>query len=156
MFSGGAPQSAVRQMPSRLGGEPVFSNQRKSMGRPSEFRMRLEGIRIAREPEEIRKAADTFLQFHQLPDDPDILLKILQHPEEKVVREGMGQISSLLWQGRFSNTMILNDRLNDLSARVAEEATRQYIIGLRAQLAKIPSAHSYSTAPAAAGSGNDS
>ena len=49
----------------------VFSNPRKSIGRaPSEFRLKLERLRIARSQEELEEAADAFLSQHQLPDDP--------------------------------------------------------------------------------------
>lgn len=121
------------------GGEgKVFSSPRKSVGRtPSEYRMRLERLRIAREVEEIREAADGFMQHHQLPDDVDILYKVLQHPAEKVVREALGQISSLISQGRINGSMILEDRLNGLSERATEGATRSYIDGVRDQLTRL-------------------
>ncbi len=108
------------------------------MGRsPSEFRMRLERLRIARQPEEIKEAADVFLAHHQLPDDPDILYKVTVHPNEKVVREALGQLSALLMQGRISGTLLLEDRLKDLENRAQEAATRSYIDGLRAQIATL-------------------
>lgn len=139
LFSGGtagpAPASTGRVTPVS---ERVFASPRKSLGRsPSEYRLRLERLRIAREPDEIKEAADAFLLHHQLPDDLDVLLKVLQHPSERVLREAMGQISSLLIQGRVASTIILADRLGDLSARVQEDATRSYIDGLRNQLASI-------------------
>ena len=116
----------------------IFSSPRKSLGRsPSDFRLRLERLRIAREPEEIKEATDIFLQYHQLPDDIDILYKVMQHPTEKVVREALGQISSLLIQGRISGGMLLEDRLQQLSERAKEDATHAYIEGLRTQLAKM-------------------
>ncbi len=116
----------------------VFANPRKSIGRaPSEFRMRLERLRIARSPEEIKEAADQFLAHHQLPDDPEILLKVLQHPAERVLREAMGQLSSLLMQGRWESTLILEDRLNELSTRVEEVATISFVEGLMAQLQSL-------------------
>ena len=119
----------------------IFVSPRKSLGRsPSDFRLRLERLRIAREPEEIKEAADIFLQYHQLPDDVDILYKVLLHPMEKVVREALGQISSLLIQGRINGGMILEDRLQQLSERAREEATHAYIAGLRTQLAKMKGA----------------
>ena len=99
--------------------------------------MRLERLRIAREVEEIKEAADAFLAHHQLPDDLDVLYKVLQHPSEKVLREAMGQISSLLIQGRVNSTVILADRLNELSTRVTENATQSYIDGLRNQIATL-------------------
>lgn len=125
------------QAPAARSAEPrVFASPRKSLGRsPSEYRLRLERLRIAREPEEIKEAADAFLMHHQLPDDLDVLLRVLQHPSEKVLREAMGQISSLIMQGRLPNTLILNDRLGELGARAdLEDATRSYIDGLRNQL----------------------
>ena len=141
LFSGGAPGAAPgpsRSSAASTGEQRVFASPRKSLGRsPSEYRQRLERLRIAREPEEIETAADAFLQHHQLPDDLDVLLKVLQHSSEKVLREAMGQISSLLIQGRVGSTIILEDRLNDLSGRVQEDATRSYVDGLRSQLASI-------------------
>jgi len=116
--------------------ERVFSSPRKSTGRaPTEYRMRLERLRSAREPEEIQAAADLFLSHHQLPDEPDILYKLLQHPSEKVVRDALGQLSSLLMQGRFTGTLLLADHLKVLEGRIEEDATRSYIEGIRAQIA---------------------
>tara|TARA_Y100001934_G_scaffold268862_1_gene351557 strand:- start:77 stop:673 length:597 start_codon:yes stop_codon:yes gene_type:complete len=131
----GRPMRAGMRKPSA---QKVFANPRKSIGRaPSEFRMRLERLRIARSPEEIKEAADQFLEHHQLPDDPDVLLKVLQHPAERVLREAMGQLSSLLMQGRWEATLILEDRLNDLSSRVEEAATISFVEGLRSQLQSL-------------------
>ncbi len=133
----GAPSSAASSPRPRAEGK-VFSSPRKSIGRtPSEYRLRLERLRIAREVEEIREATDSFLQFHQLPDDVDILYKVLQHPSEKVVREALGQISSLISQGRIRSSMILDDRLNSLDERTLEDSTRSYIEGVRGQLARV-------------------
>ena len=139
LFSGsGSPTPSTDGPRGRAGEGKVFASPRKSVGRsPSEYRMRLERLRMAREVEEIREAADNFLQCHQLPDDVDILYKVLQHPSEKVVREALGQISSLLSQGRISGGMLLEDRLNTLAERATEEATRSYIEGVRGQLARL-------------------
>ncbi|OGQ90369.1 MAG: hypothetical protein A2289_00355 [Deltaproteobacteria bacterium RIFOXYA12_FULL_58_15] len=99
--------------------------------------MRLERLRGAREPGEIKEAADIFLTHHQLPDDADVLFKILQHPSEKVVREALGQLSSLLMQGRIVAKLLLEEHLNTLANRVEEDATRSYIDGIRAQLQSL-------------------
>ena len=136
LFSGGKslPARSVRSGPS----EQVFASPRKSVGRaPSEYRLRLERLRMAREVDEIKQAAEVFLSHHQLPDDPDILFKLLQHPEEKVVRESLGQLSSLLTQGRIAATLLLQDHLNTLSNRITEDATRSYIDGMRVQIARL-------------------
>ena len=145
-------QEAKRKLEALFGGAPVassssdterrpsprhkvYASPRRSTGRaPSEFHMRKERLRMAREPEEIRAAADLFLKHHQLPDEIDILYKVMQHPDEKVVRDAMGQISSLLMQGRLETTVLLVDRLDDLEKRCSEEATRSYIDGLRRQI----------------------
>jgi hypothetical protein len=114
----------------------VFAAPRKSLGRsPSEYRLRLERLRIAREVEEIVEAGDAFLAHHQLPDDVDVLYKLLLHPSEKVMREAMGQLSSLMMQGRLQNTVLLEDRLNTMMSQVTEDATRSYVEGLLAQIA---------------------
>ena len=115
-----------------------FSNPRKSLGRaPSEFRLRLERLRMARSEEEIQVAADAFLEHHQLPDDIEILIKVLLHPCEKVLREAMGQISALLMQGRLASTVLVEDRLNTMSERVTESSTISYISGLQQQMNKL-------------------
>ncbi|MBI5511197.1 MAG: hypothetical protein HY903_20750 [Deltaproteobacteria bacterium] len=140
LFGGGASAPAGNALaPARAPErEKVFSSPRKSTGRaPSEYRLRLERLRAAREVEEIREAADAFLGHHQLPDDPDILYKLLQHPTEKVVREALGQISSLLIQGRVSNTVLLENYLGALTERVVEASTRSYVDGIRAQVAQL-------------------
>ena len=92
---------------------------------------------MAREPDEIREAADAFLEHHQLPDDAEVLYKVLLHPSEKVVREALGQLSSLLMQGRLVPSILLEDRLDALAARATEEATRSYVEGVRAQVRKV-------------------
>ena len=116
----------------------VFSNPRKSLGRaPSEFRLRLERLRMSRSEEEIQVAADAFLQHHQLPDDIEILIKVLLHPCEKVLREAMGQVSALLMQGRLNSTVLVEDRLSTMAERVTESSTISYITGLQQQIAKL-------------------
>lgn len=138
LFSGGGKASDLAASTPAPQAERVFSSPRRSLGRtPSEYRLRLERLRIAREVDEIKEAADAFLAHHQLPDEPDILLKLLQHPAEKVAREAMGQISALLMQGRMPATVLLEDRLRDLDGRVREESTRSYVQGLQAQLASL-------------------
>ncbi len=135
LFSGNGSTHTSTAMPSMRShtAEPrVFANPRRSHGKsPSEYRIKLERIRIARSPEEIQEAADSFLSQHQLPDDLDVLLKVLQHPSEKVLREAMGQISALLIQGRVASTMLLQDRLNDIETRISEASTQSYVDGLR-------------------------
>jgi hypothetical protein len=117
--------------------ERVFSSPRKSMGRnPSEYRMRLERLRGAREIDDIRQAADAFLQHHQLPDDTDVLYKVLQHPNEKVVRDALGQISSLLMQGRIQANALLEERLKTLAEREIEPGTRSFVEGVQSQIRK--------------------
>lgn len=137
-IEGAAPTNGSNGRAQRAPTERVFSSPRRSLGRsPSEYRLRLERLRMARDVEEIRGAADAFLQHHQLPDDPDVLTKVMQHPTEKVVREAMGQISALLMQGRMPATLILEERLRELDQRAAEDATRSYIKGIQAQLASM-------------------
>jgi hypothetical protein len=135
LFSGGA--RTVERTPT-FNTEKVFSSPRRSLGRtPSEYRLRLERLRVAREVADIQEAADAFLAHHQLPDDPDILFKLLLHPSEKVNREAIGQISALLMQSRLTATVVLADRLNTLANRATEKSTHNYIEGLRAQIAKL-------------------
>lgn len=121
--------------PRRTPSGKVFAAPRKSTGRqPSDYRLRLERLRIAREPEQIKAATDYFLERHQLPDEADILFKVLQHPSEKIIRDALGQLSSLVMQGRLEGTLLLRDRLNELSQTAKEEATHSYVEGMLHQL----------------------
>ncbi|MEL6543159.1 MAG: hypothetical protein AAFQ82_00945 [Myxococcota bacterium] len=136
--SGGSTSSAPSRPRMTARGAPreqVFASPRRSNGRsPTEYRMRLERLRIASSPEEIREAGDAFMTHHQLPDETDVLMKLLRHPEERVVRESLGQLSSLIAQGRLSNGTLLRERLKELEARVQEDATKAYVHGVRDQL----------------------
>ncbi|MCK5689052.1 hypothetical protein KAI87_07275 [Myxococcota bacterium] len=116
----------------------VFASPRKSNGRsPSEFRMRLERLRNARSEEEIKAAGDTFLKHHQLPDELDVLVKLLSHPSEKIIRESLGQISSLIMQKRVNAGLMLRDKLNQLKVTIQEEATHSFVDGVLTQVNKI-------------------
>lgn len=142
LFSGGKAPAAPTNNNIRPVAQPqktpsgrVFAAPRKSTGRsPTEYRMRLERLRMAREPADLKEAVDAYLKHHQLPDDPDILYRVLRHPSEQVVRDALGQLSSLLMQGRLGSTMLLEDHLRELAERATEEATHSYVEGLRHQL----------------------
>ena len=133
MFGGGGSGSHEAPVVKR-----VFSSPRRIVGRPpSPFKVRLETLRNAREPEEIERAADAFLKHHQCPDDMEILLKFLQHSSEKVQREALREISALVIQKRIGNTFLLTDRLSELATRELEPTTRSCVDGLRKQLATL-------------------
>lgn len=138
MFSGGPNQASGASSSAFAPTQRVFSSPRRSNGRPSsDYRLRLDRLRSVREPELLLQATNDFLGHHQLPDDMEILLKVLLHPAENVQRDAMGQISSLLIQGRAQVTIILTDRLNEIASNAAEPATHAYVEGLRSQLASL-------------------
>ena len=132
---GGTPTTEVSRS-SNAPERQVFANPRKSGRTPSKYRLRLERLRIAREDSEIIEAANTFLEHHQIPDDLDVLYKLLRHSSEPVIREAIGQISSLLMQGRVVPTILLEERLKDVLTRTQEPVTRTYVEGLQSQIAK--------------------
>jgi hypothetical protein len=142
LFSGGGSGS-LSQTPTvaPLDNQRVFASPRRQVGRkPSEYSMRLERLRIAREPNDVREAADVFLKNHQLPDDMDILLKVLQHPSEKVLCNVMGQISFLLNKRRARATIILVDRLREIGSRAICKDTQDCLDGLHQQIKALESA----------------
>jgi hypothetical protein len=131
-----AQAAAARQSSLR---ERSETRVRRTVGRPiSPYKLRFETLRNAREPEEIERAADAFLKEHQYPGDMSILLKLLLHPAEKVQRGAMGEIHSLLVQGRVEHTLVLSDRLKDLAARDLEPDTRLFVEGLQHQIKATP------------------
>lgn len=144
LFSGGGSAPLSQAMPSVMPSAAptenhrVFASPRRQVGRkPSEYSMRLERLRIAREPNDVREAADVFLKYHQLPDDMDILLKMLQHPAEKVLCNVIGQISFLLNKRRARATIILIDRLQEIGSRAISKDTQDCLNGLHAQIKAI-------------------
>jgi hypothetical protein len=133
---GGTPSTTEVSRSGSASERQVFANPRKSGRTPSKYRLRLERLRIAREDHEIIEAANTFLEHHQIPDDLDVLYKLLRHSSEPVIREAIGQISSLLMQGRVVPTVLLDERLKDVLTRTQEPVTKTYVEGLQSQIAK--------------------
>ena len=137
LFSGGGSGS-LSSIPSvtPMDNQRVFASPRRQVGRKlSDYSMRLNRLRAAREPNDVRDAADAFFkEKHQLPDDMDILLKLLQHPSEKVLCNVMGQISFLLSKRRARVTIILVDRLKEIGSRAISKDTQDCLDGLHQQI----------------------
>lgn len=85
-----------------------------------------------------RRAVDPFLKEHELPDDPEILRRMLYHPDSKVLCRVMGHISGLMLQRRMSGTPVLQSTLVDVSRRVNLDAdTKSCVDGLRQQIERL-------------------
>ena len=143
LFSGGGAGSLSHTPPTvaPMDNQRVFASPRRQVGRKlSAYSMRLERLRIAREPKDVREAADVFLKDHELPDDMDILLKVLQHPSEKVLCNVMGRISFLLNKRRARATIILVDRLKEIGSRTISKDTQDCLDGLHQQIKALESA----------------
>ena len=85
-----------------------------------------------------RQAVDPFLSEHELPDDPEVLRRMLYHPDNKVLCRVMGHISGLLLQRRMGGTPVLLSTLSDLGRRHDLHVdTKSCLDGLRQQIERI-------------------
>ncbi len=134
-LSGPMPSSMTQSSPR------AFASPRRQEGRElSKYTIRRRTLESARDPDAVRKAATEFLEHHALPDDMDILLKLLQHESEKVLCDVMGLISLQLHRRRARATIILVDRLKEIGSRNISEATQSCLDGLHQQIKALESA----------------
>ena len=101
---------------------------------PSAYRIRLERIKNAADEAELNSAISTFLASHELPDDIDIILKVLKHPEEKIVLKGLSELVGMVERKQVSGTSLVFEALDNLEKRNPGREICSYISGLRAML----------------------
>ncbi len=102
---------------------------------PSAYRLRLERIKNATDETELNAAISTFVASHELPGDIDIILKVLAHPDETIVRKGLSELVGMVERKEISGTSLITEALAQLEKRGPGPEVRSYIDGLRAMLA---------------------
>lgn len=143
LFGGSSSGSSMSHTPMAMPSSSprTFASPRRQEGRElSKYTIRRRTLENAREPEAVRKAATDFLQHHALPDDMDILLKLLQHDSEQVLCDVMGLISLQLHKRRARATIILIDRLQEIASRNISKATQSCLDGLNQQIKALQNA----------------
>ncbi len=102
-----------------------------SVKAPSAYRLRLERIKNAADDAERNAAISTFLASHELPGDIDVILKVLKHPDETIVRKGLSELVGMVERKEISGTSLVVEALAELEKRHPGQEVSSYIDGLR-------------------------
>ena len=70
-------------------------------GEHSERQKLLRKIRDASTNAALKKSLDTFLKSYELPEDPEIWLRALEHPEDRVLSVALDALESYLDKGQI-------------------------------------------------------
>lgn len=107
------------------GGAPgVAGPARPQAAGAMESRMRRERLRAATAVEEIAAAADSLLKHFEMPDEPDLLCKMLAHPDAGVGERALAQLGSLHQAGKLAVTLTMKDALAAFQPRCREPMAR--------------------------------
>jgi hypothetical protein len=131
--SGGPNKSAKMARLDALfkgGGVPAKSPHAPSAGAMG-ARMRTERLRGARSVEEIALATDSLLNSHEMPDEPELLCKMLQHPDAAVGERALAQLGSLKRAGKLELNTTVREALDAFDPRCKEPLARNLLAELR-------------------------
>lgn len=99
---GGIPDEIKRQAPSLASAEKSASQQR------------VDDVLRATSPDEIERAVDALLAAQPMPQDPELLVKILAHPKGAHAHEALSALLEVLERGRPANARLLKSRVQAL------------------------------------------
>lgn len=85
-----------------------------------ESRMRTERLRAANTQDELEAACDALLKHFTLPEEPDLLCKMLGHRDLGVGERALAELGSLKARGRFTPTISMKEMLTTFGERVKE------------------------------------
>ncbi|MEW5848261.1 MAG: hypothetical protein AB2A00_05575 [Myxococcota bacterium] len=97
-------------------------------------RMRMERLRGAHTPDEIVAAADALVKNHEMPDEAELLCKMLQHPDAAVGERALAQLGSQHKSGKLVVSGLVRDALEAFEPRCKEPLARallQELLGSR-------------------------
>jgi hypothetical protein len=106
---GGLPDGIKRQAPS-LEGLQASAQQ-----------LQVEAVLKAASPEEIASTVDALLATQPMPSDPELLVKILAHPQGAHARPALETLLDLLEGGRPANARLLKTRVSALKLLVDDD-----------------------------------
>ncbi|MBI5497225.1 MAG: hypothetical protein HY904_19585 [Deltaproteobacteria bacterium] len=89
-------------------------------GGAMESRMRMERLRGAVDPAELDQACDALLRHHQMPDEPELLCKMLRHSDAGVGERALAELGALHARGKLNRTMTVRDALEAFRSRCRE------------------------------------
>ena len=104
IFSGGGvPEEIKRNAPGLAGLEKTEDHER------------LDAVRKANSPKEIQKAVDAMLAGQDMPQDPEILIKVLAHPRARGAEQALIKLKDLIAaQGKPENARLFKTKLQTL------------------------------------------
>jgi len=103
IFSGGGiPEGIKQQAPSLVGVEKT------------EAQLHVDAVLKATSPDEIGSAVDALLAAQPMPQDANLLVKILAHPKGTHAREALDALLELLDKGKPGNARLLKSRVQAL------------------------------------------
>jgi hypothetical protein len=83
-------------------------------------RMRMERLRGARSLEEIEASCDALLKHFQMPDEQELLCKMLQHRDAGVGERALAELGGQHAKGKLQRTMMMRDALEAFQPRCRE------------------------------------
>ena len=99
-------------------------------GGAMESKMRMERLRGATTQEELEAACDALLRHYTLPEEPDLLCKMLAHRDMGVSERALAELGTLKARGRFSPSITMKEHLNAFGARVKEPNAAKLVADL--------------------------
>ena len=92
-----------------------------------ESRMRMERLKGARSQQEITDSVNALLAHHHLPDDPEMLCKMLIHPDAGVGEKVLSELGALQGRGRLQVTSTMKDQLQAFAPRCREPLAKSLL-----------------------------
>lgn len=105
---GGLPEEVMRQAP---GLEKIEKTDRQK---------RIDALLAATTPTEIGQAVDELLAHDPMPEDTELLVKILAHPKGKHAEAALETLIEVLDRGRPTNAGLLKSRIQTLKVMFDE------------------------------------
>jgi hypothetical protein len=116
VFEGGALPDKFKALASAKQGDAGTGSKRQAL---------LRAVRDADDRQTLAAAtADLLAMDGELPDDADVLISVLRHPDEAVVRDAIRALGKLASSRPLKRKELLKQRLRQVEELAEEEETR--------------------------------
>ena len=82
--------------------------------------MRMERLRGAKSVEEIEASCDALLKHFQMPEEAELLCRMLKHRDAGVGERALAELGALHAKGKLQRTMTVRDALEEFAPRCRE------------------------------------
>lgn len=110
MFQGGGIPEEVKRHAPAIG-----------MPEKSALQQKRELVLAATTPAEIAASVDALLAEHEMPNDAELLAKILAHPQSKHVEAALNALVDVLDAGKPTNARLLKTRVQTLKLTIEDD-----------------------------------